>query len=156
MSFSNDFKINVNKLNADEVMLVILEINHSFLSEPVRVVNDNRDVVSNGENYIAMPFMFKRQDDVQGELPKVILTMNNVGRSLVKWIDASGGAKGATVSAMIIRRSSPNVVEERIDLTIESVSITTETVRFNLITQNDLTKRAMRYVYDMRRAPGLF
>ena len=97
MSFSNGFKINVNKLNADEATLVLLEINHSSLSEPIRFVHDSVDLISNGHNYIAMPFKIVRQSDVQGELPKVQLIVNNVGRTLVKWVDSTGGGRGASV-----------------------------------------------------------
>lgn len=156
MSFSNEFKINVNKLNADEQVLILMIIEHPFLSDPVRLVNDNRNFIFDGEDYIAMPFSVKRQDDVQNELPRVTLTVPNVGRSLVRWVDSSGGGKGSKISIMLARRSAPSVVEEKIDLGIESVSITTETVSFNLVVQNNLIKRAMKYVYDLKRAPGLF
>ena len=70
MSYSDGFKINVNKLNAEENLLVLVEINHSFISDTIRLVSDTKNVVSNGNDYIAMPFQIQRQDDVQGELPK--------------------------------------------------------------------------------------
>ena len=156
MPFSNEFKINVNKLNNDEKLLALLEITHPFLSVPVRLVNDNEDFLFNGDNFLAMPFKIKRQDDVQGELPKVILSISNIGRTLVRWVDSSGGGKGATVSVIISRRSTPTVTEERLNLSIQSVSITTELVSFNMIVQNNLVKRSMLYLYDINRAPGLF
>lgn len=155
--FSDEFKINVNKLNADEQILICLEINHPFLAEPVRLVNDSTEFVNSlGNHYLPMPFQVKRQDDVEGELPKVSLTVPNVGRTLVKWIDSSGGGRGATVLITLVRRSDPSLVEEKLTLGINSVSITTETVIFNLIVQNNLVKRSIKYVYDIVRAPGLF
>lgn len=156
MSYSNDFKINVNKLNADESPLVLLEITHPFITDTIRLVNDNKDLLSNGNNYLHMPFGLKRQEDVQNELPKVILTIPNVGRSLVRWIDSSGGGRGASITVMLARRSEPDTIEERLELGIESVSITTELVTFNLIIQNNLVKSAIKWIYDVKRAPGLF
>lgn len=156
MSFSNEFKINVNKLAADEMLLACLIITHPFLDDPVRLVNDNRDFVLNGHNHLAMPFQIKRQDDVQGELPKAVLTVSNVGRGLVRWIDSSGGGTDAKISVLISRRSTPNTIEDKIDFGIENVVINTETVTFSLVIQNNLIKRAMRYTYDKWRAPGLF
>lgn len=156
MSYSNDFKINVNKLNADESPLVLLEITHPFITDTIRLVNDNKDLLSNGNNYLHMSFGLKRQEDVQNELPKVILTIPNVGRSLVRWIDSSGGGRGASITVMLVRRSDPDTIEERLELGIESVSITTELVTFNLIIQNNLVKRSMKWIYDVKRAPGLF
>jgi len=156
MSYSDGFKINVNKLNNDEMLLVLLEVSHPFLSVPVRLVNDNKDFVFNGNNFLAMPFKVKRQDDVQGELPKVSLSIPNVGRTLVKWIDSSGGGRNATMSIILSRRSTPNVIEEKLNLGIQSVSINTELVTFILIVQNNLSKRSMKFTYDLNRAPGLF
>ena len=156
MSFSAGFKINVNKLNADEVLLILLEIQHPFLTDPVRLVNDNRDFVFNGNNYMGTSFNIKRQNDVQGELPMVTLTVPNVGRSLVKWIDESGGGKDAILTIILSRRSTPTVEEERLSFQIQTVNITTDSVVFNMVVENNLIKRAMRWVYDQYRAPGLF
>lgn len=156
MSYSDEFKINVNKLNSDESILALLEITHPFLTVPLRLVNDNRDFLFNGNNYLAMPFTTRKQNDVQGELPKVTLTVSNVGRSLVKWIDSSGGGRGATLSVILARRSAPTVQEERIFFEIETVSINTETINLNLIIQNNFTKRAVKRIYDIVNAPGLF
>ena len=61
MSFSDDFKINVNKLNANESLLVCLEIDHPFISETIRLVGDVKNIVSNGNDYVAMPFQIQRQ-----------------------------------------------------------------------------------------------
>lgn len=156
MPYSNDFKINFNKLNAEEPLLILLEITHPFIASPVRLINDNKDLLSNGNNFLAMPFNFQRQSDVQGELPKVTLSVNNIGRTMVRWVDSSGGGAGAQMSLMLCRRSSPDLIEERIDLGVESVTINTELVTFNLVVQNNLIKRAMRYTYDIKRAQGLF
>ena len=156
MTYSDEFKINVNKLNSDELVLVLLEINHPFLSQTIRLVNDNRDFLLNGNNYLAMPFQITRQNDVQGEIPKVSLVVSNVGRSLIRWVDSTGGGKGATISIVLARRSDPNKEEERVSLNIERVSVTTQTVTFSLIVQNNFTVRAVKTLYDMKRAPGLF
>lgn len=156
MSFSPGFKINVNRLNAAENLLILLEIEHQFLANPIYLINDNKNLISNSKDYIPMPFKLKRQNDVQGELPKVSLTIPNVGRSLVRWIDSSGGGTDAIITVKLARRSSPDLIEESIDLGIESINISTEAVVFNLVVQNNLTKRSMRFVYDKTRFPGLF
>lgn len=154
--FSNDLKINVNKLSADETPIVLIEITHPMISETVRLVQDNCDVVSQGETYVAMAFQIKRQADVQGELPKVTLQVQNIGRSLVKWIDMSGGGKDAAIIAKIIRRSDPDVVEEAIPLGIERVTITNMLVTFHLVVYNNLIRRGIKMIYNNKLAPGLF
>lgn len=156
MSFSPELKVNVNRLNADEAILVLLEINHPFLTAPVRLVNDNLNFTFGGEVFLAMPFKFDRQDDIKGELPVIRLEVPNVGRGMIKWIDGSGGGAGATFAVILARRSDPSYIEEQLNLNIQNVSITTEKVVFNLIIQNNLTKKSMRYIYDTKRAQGLF
>lgn len=154
--FSDNLKINVNKLSANETPIILLEINHPLISETIRLVHDNCDVVSNGETYVAMGFQIKRQSDIQGELPKVTLTVQNVGRSLVKWIDMSGGGKNAEIIAKIIRRSDPDVVEESIPMGVERVTVTTMLVVFNLVIYNNLIRRGIKRIYNKKTSPGLF
>lgn len=156
MNFSDEFKINVNKLNADEAVLVLLEIQHPFIAEPIRLVSDSVKIISNTNTFLPMGFDLKRQDDVQGELPKLTLKIPNVGRALVRWIDSSNGGMNATMNFMLARRTSPNVIEESLILGIEKVSINTDTVTFSLIVQNNLIKRSMKYIFDTKRTPGLF
>lgn len=156
MSYSTELKINVNKLNADEALLVLVSISHSQLTVPVKLVNDNKDFMFNNELYSAMPFEIKRQNDIKGELPKITFVVPNVGRGMVRWIDASGGGRDAEFSVILARRSAPNIIEEKLDLGLESVDINTQTVTFNLVVQNNLIKRAMRFTYDTKRAQGLF
>lgn len=154
--FSSDFKINVNRLNARESVIVLLEITHPLISETIRVVRDNCDVVSNGETYNALAFDFKRQDDIQGEVPKVSLVIQNVGRTLVKWIDMSGGGKNAEIRALLIRRSSPDLIEETIKLQIERISVTNKLLTFSLVVQNNLIRRGIKYTFNVDKFPGLF
>lgn len=153
--YSQGFKINVNKLNADEPLLVLVKIEHPFISEPVRLVNDVANFTLSGETYLAMPFSISRQSDVQGELPKVSLTIANIGRSLVKWVDSTNGGRNTKMTIILARRSA-QIVEESLSLGISSVSVTTQTIRFNLIIQNNLIKRSIRWIYDKEHAAGLF
>lgn len=156
MNYSQEFKINVNKLHADEALLILLEIDHPFISDTIRLVSDNQDLISNGENYIKTSFRITRQSDVQGELPRIQLTVPNIGRELVRWIDTSGGGKGASMTVKLVRRSSPNLIEESIKLDITSTTIDSQSVVFNLVVQNNLNKRATRFVFDKVKSPGIF
>lgn len=155
MPYSEGFKVNVNKLSQEEKIFIILTIEHPFLSTPVRLVNDSQDFEFLGENYLAMPFSIERQSDIKSELPQISLVIQNVGRSLIKWIDATGGGSKAKMKVGLARRSS-NVLEEEITLGIQSVSINSETVSFSLVIQNNIILRANRWTYNKQRAPGLF
>lgn len=156
MNYSDGFKINANKLNANESPLVLLEIEHPMLTDVLRLVSDNADLLSNGENYLAMNFRFERQSDIQNELPKVSLIVPNIGRTLTKWVDGSGGGRDAKITAKLARRSTPDVIEESIQFGVSSVNLNVREINFSLVIQNNLVKRSMRFTYDTKRAPGLF
>ena len=155
MSYSEGFKINVNKLSSEESLVSLVEIDHPFLTDPVRLINDSRELEFLGERFIPMPFMLERQDDVQGELPKVMLTVSNVGRELIKWVDASNGGRDAKVTIYLTRRSNP-VMEEKLVFQVGNINVTTEQVSFTLLIQNNLVKRSVRWEYDQVKAKGLF
>lgn len=155
MAYSQGLRVNVNKLNAQEKLLVILTIEHPFLSEPVRLVGDSQDLLFGGNTYIAMPFRIQRQSDVESELPQVSLVIQNVGRSLVKWIDSSGGGSGASIKVGLVRRSS-SILEEEIKFGISSVNISTMHVSFSLVIQDNFVLKAIKWAYSNERAPGLF
>lgn len=153
--YSQGFKVNVNKLNAEESLLVLVKIEHPFISGPIFLVNDVSNFVLNGETYLAMPFSLSRQSDVQGELPKVSLTFANIGRSLVKWIDSTNGGRNSNITVILARRSE-QIIEESISFGISSVSVNSSEVKFNLVIQNNLIKRSIRWIYDKDHAAGLF
>lgn len=155
MSYSNGFKINVNKLNADEALLVLVKITHPYVSQPICLVNDSNDLVVGDETFLAMPFSLKKQNDIQGELPKANLIMANSGKSLIKWIDASGGGRKAKIEVLLTRRSN-TIIEESIIFGISNVTIDSQRVSFSLIVQNNLIKRSIRWVYDLFHSPGIF
>lgn len=153
---SDGFKINVNRLNSDEIVLVLLEITHPKITDPLRLVNDNQEFIFKGDYYYPTSFSLHRQSDIESELPVVSLRVQNIGRELVRWIDYSGGGYGAKMKVIMARRSEPNIEEEVLFLGIEKTTITQEAVTFNLVIQNNLIKRSIRFMYDTRRNPGLF
>lgn len=155
--FTDNLKINVNKLNSDENLIEILEINHPLLSLPVRLVNDNKDVISNGENYISTILEFQLQNDIEGELPKAKLTLPNIGRKLVRWIVESYGAEGAEIKVSYIMRSDPDDLLFTIPTIIESTSLNIQTVTLNLVVlKNNLIQDGINYIFSKRLSAGIF
>lgn len=156
MAYTADFVVNANKLNTDDPVLVLMDIEHPFIDDTIRLINDNMDIVSLSNRYLSMPFDIKRQSDVQNELPRITVVIQNVGRSIVKWIDSSGGGRNAKIKIKLVRRSTPDIIEETLELAVATVTITTETILLNLIIQNNLNKRSCRLTFDVYRALGLF
>jgi hypothetical protein len=80
--------------------LVLLEITHPDLPDPVRVVGDSQDITSGGHVFSGMGFRVTLPDEAQGQQPTANLSVDNVGRELMQWIESSAGGRGARVRFM--------------------------------------------------------
>ena len=72
-----------NKIAADSVWLLALEITVPGVAEPIRVVRNNEDITWRGENWLAFPFELDEIREVNsGESPRVDLRVANVSRAM--------------------------------------------------------------------------
>ena len=154
--YSDKAQRNLLATSADEPFLIHLEISHHELVEPVRVVNDVQNVISNGNEFIACPFDITLPDDIGEQVPKAMLSVDNIGRELTQWLEYSRGGAGAKCRIMQIMRSDPDVVEYDITLDMSGISITNLTVSAKLGFQSTLMQPAVAVRYDPNTAPGLW
>lgn len=139
-----------------EAPVYLLEIEHADLATPIRVVNDTQDLVSNGDTYIAFAFRVTLPDDLEGQLPRARLSIDNVGRELVQWLDSSGGGQGATVRIMQVMRDDPDTIEFEITLDLVNVSQNVIEVSGELGFEDTLNLSGVPIRYSPDVAPGLF
>lgn len=67
----------------DEVFLVLLTMTHPSLAVPIRVVNNNEDVVSRGNNYIALGFEVSLPGEEPDRPTLASLKIDNVDRTVI-------------------------------------------------------------------------
>lgn len=91
-----------------EVWLYLLTIEHAEMST-VRLVNDNVDIVSNGDTFSASPFQLTLPPQNDGELPKVDLVIDNIGRDLMAPIRTLTGQP--IVTLVVVMASAPDTIE---------------------------------------------
>jgi len=134
----------------------LLEITHAQLAQPIRVVNDNSDLTSNGNNFVAMAFRVSLPDDIERQLPRARIAIDNVGRELVQWLEASAGGKGAKVRIMQVMRDAPNVIEA--DYTLDLINVRQNAIEVSgeLGFEDTLNLPALPVTYRPDNAPGLF
>jgi len=155
--YSEGLIVNVNKISSIESLKVLIEITHPLLSTPVRVINDNIDMISQGNNFIAFPFEFQRAGDIENELPKAQILFSNVGRSFVRWLEETYGAADAELNIIFARRSDPDNWENVFPCKIVSTSVSPETISLDIvILENKLVQRSIRFSFTPKRSPGLF
>lgn len=155
-SVSQAARQNINATGADEPLLVLLEIAHSALAIPVRVVADTQDITVGGELFQACPFNISLPDDVDQQLPQATLEIDNIGRELTQWLEASGGGQGATCRILQLLRSTPNVIEFDITMDLTGIKVTQTTVSGQLGFVDTLNQPAVAVRYDPLTSPGLF
>lgn len=154
-SYTTNFKKRVNSTSG-EAPSTLLEITHSLLVTPVRLVNDNQDLVSNGNTFTALAFDITLPDDIAQQLPRARLSMDNVGRELTQWIDASQGGRGAHVRVMQVMRNAPNVLEFDITMDLLNVRQTLLQISGELGFNNTMGIQALPITYRPENMPELF
>lgn len=154
--YSAKYKSTLAEVNATESPLILVEINHDDLVDPIRVVNDMQDVTSNGNLYIAYPFNCTLPDDYENQLPKAKIVIDNVGRELMYWIETSGGGQDSTCTFKQILRSNPDLVEWEVTMSLFNVQVTMQSVSAELGFENLFNKPAISRRYQPSTAPGLF
>lgn len=155
-NYTAGFRSTINSTGAKEAPLLLLEISHPGLTTPIRVVNDLQDLVSNALTYTALPFRARLPDDLEQGLPRAELSVDNIGKELVQWLEASGGGQGASCRMMQVMRSAPNVIEFEITLDLTNLHMSATEVSGTLGFENLLDRPACTWVYKPEVAPGLF
>lgn len=155
-AYSSAYKSTLAAVSAPEAPLILLEISHPSLTQPVRVVNDMQDLVSNGNTFVGAPFRCSLPNDTENQLPKAKLSVDNVGRDLMYWIETSGGGQGSTVHFMQVMRSRPNQVEWDITMDLFNIEVTMAEVNAELGFQNVFVRPAIHINYRPDNSPGIF
>ena len=123
---SERYKRALGAVSSSDVVLVLLEITHPDMPAPARVVRDTQDLVSNGNVFVATGFDFTFPDDKGAAAPRAELVVDNIGRELMSWIEASKGGRGAEVRLMIVLRETPDVIEADYRLGLERIVVETD------------------------------
>ena len=105
MTVSATFKAVAYAQQTNEVVLVILEIDHDDLAAPIRVVNNTENITSGGDEYLAAGFDIKLPDD-DG---KTTISVCNVDRIMVQAIRSISSRPTVTIS--VILASDPDTIE---------------------------------------------
>jgi hypothetical protein len=88
---------------------ILLDIEHTALTGPMRFVNSQSDVVSNGNTYSSFPFEIVLPD-ADGENPqKAMLRIDNISRLVYQEVWALDPSPTVTISVCL--SSQPDVIE---------------------------------------------
>lgn len=152
---SDELREDVGSLSA-VAPLLLLEIDHPDLPAPIRVVQDTQDLTHQGNVFVALGFSATLPDDLEGKLPSAELSVDNLSSDLMAWIEASGGAEGATARMILVRRADPDVVEWDVTLDLTNVAATQRLITGRLGFEDTLNRLGCNLTYRPDTAPGVF
>jgi hypothetical protein len=138
-----------------EVFLVLLTIEHIELVDPIRLCNNNEEVVSRGQTYIAFRFDIQLPTSESESPPKARIKVDNVDRRITESVRII--TSPPTITMEVIRASSPNTVELSLPgFTLTNVTYNALTVSGDLGMENFLLEPYPGLSFDPGRFPGLF
>jgi len=106
---SSTFKSAVFGQQTDEAFILLIEIDHADLSEPIRVSSDGVDTVSNGNTFVAYPFEISLPSNPETGVSQARLTIDNVSQTIITSIRNISDPPTATLQ--IVLASDPDTVE---------------------------------------------
>lgn len=106
---SANAKREIIKLHSDKAELHLLTIDHADLSQPIRLVNNNEDVVSNGNTFVAFNYRITFPVDDPDREPSVVLTVDNVDRAITDALLSISSPASVTIQTII--SDDPDTIE---------------------------------------------
>ncbi len=136
--------------------LLFLQVSAPSFAETLRIVNDTQDWTSNGVEYIGVPFGFKLPDDVSGQAPRAVLTLDNVGRGITEDLERLLPGDVVMAKLMLSDRADPDVIERTYLLPMTQVSVNVRTATAQCGYDAIMRQQAVRLRYNPFTAPGVF
>ncbi len=138
-----------------EVFLMLLQVDHEDLAQPIRVVDNTEAVTHGGNVYLPYPFELLLPDDSE-QIKEVRLTIDNTDRMLMTAIRTIDQDK-PTVTFKVILASSPDTVEAGpFECVLSSVTYSLKTITASLIYEDRLQVKVPALEFTAKDFPGLF
>ena len=136
-------------------------IYHADLEEPIRLVADNQDMEIGGYTYTALAFRAVPPSFEEGETPKAILEIDNIGRELTRWVEMTGGGRGANMEVMGVYRDPFKVEIGHTIWTLPALpvgisEITNQSIQLQLAYRTGRSRPGIKIRHDPTESPGLF
>lgn len=154
--YSTAARQKINAVVANELPVMLLEIEHADLPAPVRVVNHSESINHLGNVFQPVAYNITPPGDFSQGLPRAGLSIDNIGKELVDWIEGSYGGRGATARLIQVLPSSPNDIEWDLTMNLDNISMTMMQVTADLTFDDVLNLPGIALTFRPDVAPGLF
>lgn len=143
----------IHAQQTSEVWLVLLTISGTGMTT-LRVVNNNEDIVSNGQTFVAFPFEITLPSEDSDSPPRAYLRIDNVDKQIAATIRSISTPPSVQID--VIRASAPNSPEITFaGLTLRGVSMDAGAVQGELSFES-IFSEPVTLTMTPSRFPGLF
>lgn len=139
----------------DQAALCLLTVTATGLMTPLRFVNNQVDVVSRGQTYLAVAFMIALPDERDDSPPRVTISVDNVDRALVAALRAM--VSPPQVALEVVFSGDPDTVEAGpFNFALRNVDYTADLISGELFFEDFLNEGFPADSFTPSTAPGLF
>lgn len=151
---SGYFNTLVSSISGSEHPLMLLTINHSTLGTPIRFVNNNENITSNGNLFYGASFQLPLPNQPQDGLPGTNITLPNTGdKSMTDFIAGIKG-QGVSCTIQVILPSAPDTIEYQITLDASAFVLTKKTISARLSAPNYYNEQWSAILYGPKYSPA--
>ncbi len=141
--------------------LFALTITHPDIADDIHLVADNMNMTIDGVEFQALAFRAVPPSFQEGEVPRAVLEIDNVGRELTEWVEKTGGGRGAMMTVMQVMRDPQVTAEGHViwslpALPVGVAELTNETVQVALAYRTGRSRPGVKWRHDHNASPGLF
>lgn len=151
----------VSSHNISEVFKTIMDITHAELAQSLHLINNNRNITSNGKEYVAMPFSVNLPDETPDGPPQTDLEISNIpdedgDTPISDAIETLAESPLFTLS--VISTARPDVIEfGPISMELSESSYDRLSVQGTLVLEAHMQREPHPYKsMDPSNCPGLF
>lgn len=138
-----------------EEFVTLVTIDHEDLASPIRVCDQEPDLVSRGNTFVAFPFQIVLPEDRDDELPRSSIQVDCVDRTILAAIRALTSAPTVTVECVL--RSQPDTLEYGpFEMTLRPIRYDMLVIEGDLNVARILDEPGEQLSYTPDVAPGLF
>lgn len=143
----------IERVSLEEALLVLLTVD--YLGVVYRFVNNNENVVSRGQTYLAYPFELALPSDTEDQLSEASIRIDNVSGEILDTFRTFETSPNITLE--IIRTSVPDeVLLQTIGFRLRAISVDEASVEGKILLDDVYRFQYPMHDYLPSTFPGLF
>lgn len=134
--------------STEAVFLDCITIDHPDLGTPLRLVNDKKDLERTAGTFSKFNFEVRGVTQRKNQLPSMKIRLGNIDQRVIETIRPLAGTRDdITFTYEMVLHETPNTVEYGpIDFRVEQVSVTLQTIDFELSFHEGLLNAAFPFL----------